>query len=462
MPDNPLCFVLMPFGTKPDPAGRPDIDFNRVWERAIRPAIEDAGLQAVRADEEKTGGIIHKPMYERLLLCEYAVADLTTANANVFYELGVRHTARPRTTQAIFAQHQPIPFDVNFLRALPYDLGDGNKFGDDEAARLRQSLAERLRDLRQVAVEADAVDSPIFQLLGDWRPGDVARLKTDVFRQRVQVAEERRDRLAAARAKGGEEGVALLDEIREAIGGLDVEEVGVVVDLFLSYRALKAWTRMIELYEAMPAALKRQILVREQLAFALNRRSSEEQRREDRNRALRLLEEVEHEKGPSSETCGLIGRIYKDLWDEARQEGSRAAGGHLRKAIGAYVRGFEADPRDAYPGINAVTLLDVEGGARSLKKKAELLPVVRFAVRQRLRGKTPDYWDHATMLELAVLDSDPDTAEEFLESALAEVREVWEPETTARNLKLIRAARQDRGEEVAWIDEIVGALAGEA
>ena len=90
--DKPLCFVLMPFGRKKDPTGRPDIDFNRVYDEGVRPAIEDAGLMPVRADREKTGGIIHKPMFERLMLCEYAVADLTTANANVFYELGVRHT----------------------------------------------------------------------------------------------------------------------------------------------------------------------------------------------------------------------------------------------------------------------------------------------------------------------------------------------------------------------------------
>jgi hypothetical protein len=117
---RPLCFVLMPFGTKPDPTGRPDINFNRVYDKAIKPAIEAADLIPVRGDEEKTGGIIHKPMFERLLLCEYAVADLTTGNPNVFYELGVRHTARPRTTQPIYAKHQPIPFDVNLLRAQPY------------------------------------------------------------------------------------------------------------------------------------------------------------------------------------------------------------------------------------------------------------------------------------------------------------------------------------------------------
>ena len=41
-----------------------------------------------------TGGIIHKLMFERLSLCEYEVAHLTTANANLFYELGVRHAVR--------------------------------------------------------------------------------------------------------------------------------------------------------------------------------------------------------------------------------------------------------------------------------------------------------------------------------------------------------------------------------
>ena len=86
----PLCFVLMPFGIKTDPNGLL-IDFDSVYQQLIAPAIREAKLESLRADEEMSGGIIHKPMFERLVLCEYAVADLTTANANVFYELGVRH-----------------------------------------------------------------------------------------------------------------------------------------------------------------------------------------------------------------------------------------------------------------------------------------------------------------------------------------------------------------------------------
>ena len=136
---KPLCFVVMPFGRKADPAGGAEINFDRVYEVALAPGIEAARMEPIRADEERTGGIIHKPMFERLLLCDYAVADLTTANANVFYELGVRHTARPATTLTIFAKHQPIPFDVNHLRSLPYDLGEKNAFGDKEAKALREA-----------------------------------------------------------------------------------------------------------------------------------------------------------------------------------------------------------------------------------------------------------------------------------------------------------------------------------
>jgi hypothetical protein len=101
MPQS-LCFVLMPFGKKPGQAGSL-IDFDSVYRELIAPAITAAGLEPLRADEEMTGGIIHKPMFERLILCEYAVADLTTANANVFYELGVRHAVRP------WRQREPAP-----------------------------------------------------------------------------------------------------------------------------------------------------------------------------------------------------------------------------------------------------------------------------------------------------------------------------------------------------------------
>ena len=121
--NRPLCFVLMPFGKKAAGGATP-IDFDAVYNSVIKPAVVAAGLDPIRADEEETGGIIHKPMFERLVLCDYAIADLTLANANVFYELGVRHAAKSRSTVLLFAEgHGRLPFDVEQLRALPYKLG---------------------------------------------------------------------------------------------------------------------------------------------------------------------------------------------------------------------------------------------------------------------------------------------------------------------------------------------------
>ncbi len=465
---KPLCFVVMPFGQKPDPAGGPAIDFDRIYRESLAPAVEAADMEPIRADEERTGGIIHTPMFERLLLCEYAVADLTTANANVFYELGVRHTARPATTLTIFAKHQPMPFDVNFLRSMPYDLGEHNAFGEAEARALREAVAARLKDLRTMAVQQAPVDSPLFDLLKGWTPGNISRLKTDVFREQVQLNEELKRRLETIREQGKRKATRVdakraLEAFRAELGALDGVEAGTVIDLMLSYRALEGWDGMIALHDDMPEVLRRQILVREQLAFAYNRRAGAHQSAADRAEALRILTDVESQQGPSPETCGLIGRIHKDDWTEAVKAGDRiAAIGHLKKAVDAYVRGFMADQRDAYPGINAVTLLDIKGDEASLKLAGRLLPVVRFAVEQRLAATTPDYWDHATMLELAVLADDPERAVEHLADALAALRETWEAGTTANNLALIEQARAARGVDTSWIVELVAELKAKA
>jgi uncharacterized protein DUF4071 len=454
----------MPFGPKPDPAGGPPIDFDRIYMTALGPAIEAAGMEPIRSDEERTGGIIHRPMFERLLLCDYAVADLTTANANVFYELGVRHTARPATTLTIFAKHQPIPFDVNFLRSLSYDLGPDNAFGDAEAGALRDAVAAKLRDLRELAIKQAPVDSPLFDLLKEWKPGDIARLKTDVFREHVQVNEALKRRLTAIREKGKQPetrpaAAQELEVFRKQLGALDAVEAVTAIDLMLTYRALEDWDGMIAVVKDMPESLKRQFLVREQLGFAYNRRAGKTKNTADRAEALQILMEVEAQQGASSETWGLIGRIHKDNWSDALKAGDQlAAIGHLTKAIDAYRRGYLADQRDAYPGVNLLTLLDIKGDKQSLEEKSRFLPVVRFAVEQRLAGKAPDYWDHATMLEIAVLDNDSERAMEHLANAVAVIRETWEPATTANNLRLIERARAARQVATPWLSQSIGEL----
>lgn len=447
---KPLCFVLMPFGIKKDPINGMNIDFDVIYESAIRKGIEDAGMEPIRADEERTGGIIHKPMFERLMLCDFAVADLTTANANVFYELGVRHAVRPATTLSVFAANQKIPFDLNFIRALPYTLDADNRFSNEAAADLAKNICRQLTNLKQLQAKGEVQDSPIFQLLQDYGKPDISRLKTDVFRDQAQYAATTKKNLARARS---EKNIDAIHKIEESLGDdLQTTEAGVLVDLFLSYRAVQAWQSMLDLFEKLPVTLKRAVMLREQLGFALNRLGQ-------RSEALEILQAVVDEQGRSSETCGLIGRIYKDQWTDAIKNGEKfLAAGYLDKAIQAYREGFETDFRDAYPGINAVTLLDIKGDREALALQAELLPVVRYAIKRRLVSTRPDYWDHATLLELAVLANEQNEARRCLGDALASVREPWEPLTTANNLKMIQEARKARGSGQAWLDFLIAEL----
>ena len=432
MPE-PLCFVVMPFGVKPDGRGG-SVDFDAVYEDLLAPAIRAAELEPLRADQELVGGLIHKPMYERLILSDYAVADLTTANANVFYELGVRHAVRPFSTVLVSAEVKRVPFDLAPDRVLPYALDGAGRPANAEGDRALLSKA-----LEAAREKSD--DSPVFQLVGDLPRPDIARLKTDVFREQAEYSAAAKQRLAAAR----KDGVDALRRAEEELGPLEDVEAGVLVDLLLSYRATSAWGDMTRLVESMPEPVRRTLLVREQYGFALNRSG----RSDDAEREL-LAVLADH--GDSSETLGLLGRVYKDRWEAARGGSILKAQGLLEKAIDAYRRGFEADWRDAYPGVNAVTLMEIRepGGA----EQQSLVPVVRYANRRRIEGGAPDYWDHATRLELGVIGRDRGEALAGATAALAAIRESWEPKSTAYNLSLIRESRAERGEAIDWADDI--------
>jgi tetratricopeptide (TPR) repeat protein len=440
----PLCFVLMPFGKKMDAAGRVT-NFDSVYEKIIAPAVARSGLEPIRADEEKIGGTIHKPMFERLMLCHYAVADITGANPNVFYELGIRHAMRPRSTVIVFGEGTVLPFDIALVRGISYKT---DALGEPVGAEATiDVIAKQLTAARGNPHD----DSPIFQLVEGVPRWDVDHSKTDIFRQAVDYSKKYKDRLRAARAQGPQAAEAVLKIAGEpALANLLEVESGVVVDLFLSMRDVKAHKAMIELYERMPLPLQRAKMMREQLGFALNREGRFEE-------AEKVLREVIEEFGPSSETNGLLGRIYKDRWRAAKEQGLPEARALLKNAIDAYLAGFEADWRDAYPGVNAVTLMDML--AKPDPRQADILPVVRYSA-SRKAAENGEYWDYATLLELAVLARDLDDAEERLGQARGMIPppKAWELESTVGNLRDIRKAREARGEDCAFIAAIENSL----
>jgi hypothetical protein len=449
---KPLVFVAMPFGVKVKNA-RTKIDFDDIYEKGIKPVTKRVDVDLIRADEEKSGGFIHVPMYERLLLAETVIADLTMANPNVFYELGIRHCARPKSTILIFAEGVKLPFDVSPLRAIPYKLKDG-KLPKSETEKLLQNITARL----QHALGATSgPDSPLFQLIDKFPGVQLPHEVTESFRDRVKYIDSMRMELEHARKSGNiKEGEKLIIEIERKIGDFSIAPPELLIDLILSYRDVSAWDQITRVVPTFPEGVRNLTTVQEQLAMALNRRNHTG----DRDEAIRILRHVIDKNGLSPETCGILGRVYKDIYSDAQTSGkkgeSKAA---LSEAIKFYTLGFEEDPRDYYPGINALTLL-VEKGDRLSKKEIErLYPLVSFAIARRGGLSSDDYWDIATVLELAVIGKDWNSARRSTGKLLLIGKSLWNFETTHRNLTLLRDSMASKGNDVAPLNKILNDIA---
>lgn len=119
-------FIAMPFDVKEGaldhnkPTERTKIDFNAVWQKMIKPAIPKSFLSR-RANELRKPGIIDKQYIEWLVHADVVLADLTFGNANVYYELGMRHALAKRGTVLIAQHGSKPPFDVRNQYIVHYD-----------------------------------------------------------------------------------------------------------------------------------------------------------------------------------------------------------------------------------------------------------------------------------------------------------------------------------------------------
>jgi tetratricopeptide (TPR) repeat protein len=164
-------------------------------------------------------------------------------------------------------------------------------------------------------------------------------------------------------------------------------------------------------------------------------------------------------RGPDSESLGVLGRIHKDRYkaEKNKPEAERddlLAEGHLDAAIEAYVRGVECDPRDYYPGINAVTLLIHKGTEESLAKAAQFILLVKFALA-RQGGAADDYWQVATLLEAACCERDWKSAVQLAQKALAAATKSFMAESTLGNLLLLQEGFARANQPTAELDKIV-------
>ena len=129
------CFVMMPFG---EPLGG-------YYEKIYKPAIEKAGLTPVRADDEIFGtGKIIDQIWNGINSAKILVAELTTRNPNVFYELGLAH-ALEKPVVLVSSNEGDVPFDLNHIRVIYYDVTDpfwGQKLIDKVAENILSAIKD--------------------------------------------------------------------------------------------------------------------------------------------------------------------------------------------------------------------------------------------------------------------------------------------------------------------------------
>ena len=127
------CFVMMPFS---DPLGA-------YYEKIYKPAIEKAGLVPVRADNEIFGtGKIMDQVWSGINSAKVLVAELTSRNPNVFYELGLAH-AEHKPVVLVSSNEEDVPFDLQHIRVIYYDVRDpfwGNKLIDKIAENVLSAI----------------------------------------------------------------------------------------------------------------------------------------------------------------------------------------------------------------------------------------------------------------------------------------------------------------------------------
>jgi hypothetical protein len=159
------CFVVMGFGIKTDYVNGRKLDLNKSYRLLIKPVVEAKGLECVRADEITHSGSIDIQMYRELLKADLVIADLSTANPNAIYELGIRHALRPFTTIVISEDKLIYPFDLNHILITSYQhLGDAIDF--EEVERFRGALG----NLIDTVIPKQEPDSPVYTYLNSLIP----------------------------------------------------------------------------------------------------------------------------------------------------------------------------------------------------------------------------------------------------------------------------------------------------
>ncbi|PEN44505.1 hypothetical protein COL82_03805 [Bacillus toyonensis] len=156
--DNPnkdkTCFIITPIGDDQSDIRRAA---EGVIDAVIVPALCDMGFDEKNikvAHRMPSPGSINKQVISNILECDVAVANLTSLNPNVMYELAIRHAARKPVVQ-ICQKGTRLPFDITEERTIFYT--------NDMAGVIE--LNNNFKDMVAEAMVDEEPDNPIYRVV---------------------------------------------------------------------------------------------------------------------------------------------------------------------------------------------------------------------------------------------------------------------------------------------------------
>jgi hypothetical protein len=432
------AFIVRPFDTKEG------IDFNRVEAELIDPVLTRLGIRGRTTAEIARAGNIRTDMFELLYVADVVIADISIDNANVYYELGVRHALRDRVTVLIRAAAHDVPFDLRTDRYLAYDAKNPGATVDDLCRTIEQSQLN------------EGKDSPVFALLPRLRPTDPEEFRPVPrgFCEEVQAASDKADLPKLA---------VLADEASEAgwqLGGLQA--------VASAQFNLQAWPDARATFEAIRQLRPNDPDANLKLGTVLQRLGDPA---ESSVAMKRVIDRGDLSPNQRAEAWALHGSNGKTRWtadwrDESPERRPAAAlrSACLDEARDAYDKGFLSDQNHWYPGVNALALLivtlhlaklepdvwaerfeDEDKATSALKDLEAERDDLAGAVRRSLmasefKSTTYDVWSDLTKADLTLLTTTRPTfaaqAYRRARARAAEAAERFPARAAARQLQL--------------------------
>ncbi len=463
--DATRAFIVRPFHTQEG------IDFDRVESELISPALDRLRISGRTTGEIMEQGNIREDMFRLLVISDLVVADVSIHNANVFYELGIRHGLQERHTLLIRAAGTTAkyPFDLQTDRYLEYD-----------PVTPSASLNALLEAL-EATLASSGKDSPVFKLLPRLKPHDRSALMVVPwdFQEEVELAEKAQARgdlcLLADEASGFEWGVGGLRFVGEAqyrirafAGAKGTFETlrrlypdGFTANRLLSTIYRKLAETAVTADDRLACITRSEQAIDRVLEKTLPPADGDE-----------TVAEGGERRCYRAEALALRGSNAKTRWLEdwagaagSEQRTKALRSPHLAESIKNYLDGYAEDLDSFYPGINAVALLraqielakalpavweehfdDADDAARALKDAEARCARIAAALELALGndpavvrdGAQPDIWQAITVADLLFLTgAKPSKVAAAYRKALAGAKPAH-VEAARRNVDLFR------------------------